>query len=168
MISYSMCPDYNLRTFQGTALHKRVESIIDSVRSLPKRDEASKGAIAKALHSSRISVYVTSSQYSAVDIDASMTCYNVNVKGQDYRLLLGFNSKVVRVELLSAGVACHRSRKQADFAQPADAADVLRARANVARNQSGGDDPYNNVDDPYNNNVESLYGDESARRLSNA
>jgi len=171
MIDYSICPDYNLKKFTGTALRKWLEDVLNSVRSIPGKEDSSNGRIGKALKSASTPLYVTSGQYLPVvgsDASYSLTCINVNVKGRDYRLIIGYDSRVVKVEQLDAAAASHRVRQQAQWLLPSDAANVLTANDN-ARNVGGGgggEDPYNNIpEEPYNG-AESSSADMSARPIS--
>lgn len=146
MIDYSLCPDPLIKSGKDTRGRGYVERWLNSVTSIPVGQDASGGKIQGAL-TSNTPLFVTSYQY--VTGGGSFTCMNVMVARQDYRLIIGYDEKVIRVEMLDARSARAQTRKEA--ARWAQQNDVQPG--GVPQDGDPGDNYGNNpmADNPYAN-----------------
>jgi hypothetical protein len=115
--------------------------------------DASGGKLKAALTSST-PLFVTSEQYDPGAGD--FTCLNVMVDRQDYRLVIGYDNLVVRVETLDARAA--RAQTRADLSRHTPVSDNAPDAAIDL-----GDDPYANnpaasLGDNYGNAPANPYG----------
>lgn len=110
MIDYTFCPDQPIRTGQDKRARGYITEWLNSVRNVPSNLDASGGKIAAAVNSNT-PLFVTSYQY--VQGYGSFTCMNVLVQRQDYRLYIGYDDQVIRVEPLDAQAALAQTRKEA-------------------------------------------------------
>src|SRR6516165_9267887 len=99
MIDYSTCPDVPIKSGQDKRGRGFVEKWLKSVASVPDAQDTSGGKIKAAL-TSNTPLFVTSYQYLAGN--GSFTCMNVMVAHRDYRLIIGYDDKVIKVETLDA------------------------------------------------------------------
>ena len=156
MIDYSTCPDVLIKSGQDTRGRGYVERWLNSAASVPDAQDTSGGKIKAAL-TSKTPLFVTSYQYMAGN--GAFTCMNVMVARQDYRLIIGYDDKVIRVETLDARSARAQTRKEAarwaqqNDQQPGGAPQDGDPANNYANNPVA-DNPYGNnpmTDDPYAN-----------------
>ena len=145
MIDYSTCPDVPIKSGQDKRGRGFVEKWLKSVASVPDAQDTSGGKIKAAL-TSNTPLFVTSYQYLAGN--GSFTCMNVMVARQDYRLIIGYDDKVIRVETLDPRSARAQTRKEAArWAQQND------PQPGGAPQDGDPADNYNNKTDNYNNNL---------------
>ena len=120
MIDFSICPDAPIRSGWDQRGRTLVTNWLVSVQSVAANQDSSGGQIAAALNSGT-RLFVTSYQYEACG--GTFTCLNVMVDRRDYRLFVGFDDKVIRVEALDARAARGQTRLEARRWSPSDAAD---------------------------------------------
>ena len=82
---------------------------VNSVAQVAPNQDASGGALKAALTSPTLDVYVTSDQYEPARVN--FTCLNVMVNRKDYRLIIGYDNNVVRVENLDARATRAQTRE---------------------------------------------------------
>jgi hypothetical protein len=156
MIDYSLCPDVMIKSGQDKRGRGYVERWLNSLNNMPDVQDASGGKIKAAL-TSNTPLFVTSYQY--VTGGGAFTCMNVMVARQDYRLIIGYDEKVIRVETLDARSARAQTRTEAarwaqqNNAQPGGAPQDGDPANNYGNNPMA-DNPYGNnpmANDPYAN-----------------
>jgi len=120
MIDFSICPDNPIRSGADKRGIATVVEWLNSVVALASGDDASGGAVKAALSSNK-RLYVTAYQYTLAN--ATFTCLNVMVDRRDYRLLIGFDDKVIKIENLDPRAARAETRLQAQKWAPANLPD---------------------------------------------
>jgi len=148
MINVSLSPDPYAKKGKGGNYMYLVQWL-NSIAGVAADQDASGGALKEALTSPKLDVFVTSEQYAPSSGD--FTCLNVMVNRKDYRLTIGYDNQVVRVENLDARAA--RAQTRADVSKRAP---VNTGVPSVPDNQGGVDDYGNNFmaplgDNPYGN-----------------
>jgi hypothetical protein len=155
MINVSLCPNPYVKSGQGQP-YDYVVKWLKSIAAVAADLDASGGKLKAALTSST-PLFVTSAQYT---IGVDFTCLNVMVDRQDYRLIIGYNNEVARVETLDARAARAQTRDDVGhFPAPGN----VGAQAPAGGNVNLGENPYANnpmAEDPYANNPmgENPYG----------
>ena len=148
MIDFSKHGAKHIRVGYDTVGRALFARFLSSLTSVPKNQDASNGKLKSALKS-RKPLYVTSDLYMDYNRGASIQFFNVNTSGQDYRAVLGYDYKIVRVETLDAKAAEARTKGEAAYwagqTQPPPQAVSLSA---------DGDGFYNDDEEPDYNAVQ--------------
>jgi hypothetical protein len=131
MMDLSLCPNPWVKKGYGRA-YNMVVTWLQTVGSFTAQD-ASGGKIKAAL-TSKTPLYVTAYQYTVSD--TTITCMNVMVERQDYRLIIGFDDRVVRIETLDARSARAETKNQLDRW-------TVSANKAAGGNAAGGDEAAN-------------------------
>lgn len=144
MIDVSLCPSPWVQ--KKMRPYKLVVGWLETLKGLPAGQDASGGKLKAAL-TSRTPLFVTSYQYA---IEDSFTCLNVMVDRQDYRLQIGFDDTVIRVETLDARAARAQTKLERENEANRNAAalalqDVPADTGAGSSTTTGGHDGYGNA-----------------------
>jgi hypothetical protein len=139
MINVSLSPDPTVRPEKG-GNYAYIVHVLNSIPNVLPAQDASRGKLEAALTSTK-PLFVTSETYAPGGGD--VYCLNVMVDRQDYRLIIGYDSQVVRVETLDARAARAQTRNDRAGHSPQNA-----AAADAVGTAGDNDDNYN-TDDPY-------------------
>lgn len=124
MIDVSLCPNPWVKKGANRAYNILLDWL-KTIATVPASQDASGGTLKAALTSST-PLYATSYNYTVAD--ATIYCLNVMVDRKDYRLVIGFDDKVVRIEALDARAARAETKKELDaWAQNAQSAAAMNA-----------------------------------------
>ena len=143
MIDVSLCP--NPWVQKKARPYKLVVGWLNTLNGLPAGQDASGGKLKAALTSST-PLFVTSYQYGVAD---SFSCLNVMVDRQDYRLQIGFDDKVIRVESLDARAA--RAQTKLELENEANRNAAALALTSAPADANAGSSMANVAGDNYGN-----------------
>jgi|1185.fasta_scaffold305578_1 hypothetical protein len=152
MINFSKYPAPHTRIGYDKVGRAWFVKYLSSLKTLSKDLDASKGKLKSARSSLFTKLYVTCDLYMDYSVGCSVHFFNVRVSGQDYRVVLGYDDKIVRIEFLDARAAEARTREQAAYwaaqnqpAAPAPAAAADDDDGGFYNEDSDDDGKYNTV-----------------------
>jgi hypothetical protein len=115
MINYSRYPAPHVRIGYDKVGRAWFLRFLTTLKGVPSPLDASRGKLRSAMKSMFTKLYVTSDLYMDYNISGSVQFFNVRTGGQDYRIVLGYDHRIVRVETLDAKVAESRTRSEAAY-----------------------------------------------------
>jgi hypothetical protein len=115
MINYSKHPAPHVRIGYDKLSRAWFAKFLNTLKSLSKAQDSSGGKLKSALNAIFTKLYVTSDLYMDDNAGSSVQLFNVKVSGQDYRVVLGYDNKIVRVETLDARAADARTKSEAAY-----------------------------------------------------
>ena len=149
MINVTLSPDPIAKKGNGNLQHRYLVDWLNSAGQVAADQDASGGALKDALTSAKTDVFVTSEQYDPGT--GNFTCINVMVNRKDYRLTIGYDNLVVRIENLDARAARAQTRSDVAAHAPVNTG-VPSAPDNAGADAYGNDFMGALGDNPYANN----------------